>query len=144
FWVFFTSRRTYGNTITQNADDAPTKKIWVSAFNIRSGGIIPDPSHPAFYLEGQEPEAGNIRAFAALEPCRSDGSGCETGVDCCGGSCWEGKCQQPPPPPPPPAGEPPPPPRCANIDDRCRDASECCDPEAQCVGYYCTIIEPPR
>jgi hypothetical protein len=69
FWVFFTSRRTYGNAITQVVDDAVTKKIWVSAINIRPGAdIIEDPSNPPFYLPGQEDAAGNVRGFAALEP----------------------------------------------------------------------------
>ncbi|HEX3594550.1 MAG TPA: hypothetical protein VHU80_05595, partial [Polyangiaceae bacterium] len=37
FWLFFTSRRTYGNTITTIVDDAVTKKIWVSAIDIQPG-----------------------------------------------------------------------------------------------------------
>jgi hypothetical protein len=141
FWVFFTSRRTYGNTILQAANDAVTKKIWVSAFNIRTGDIIADPSNPPFYLPGQEDVAGNIRAFAALEPCHADGATCETGVDCCIGHCYNGTCQLPPPPPPPDDGAPPPPP-CSNIDERCTQSSDCCDPRATCVGGYCTFVVP--
>jgi hypothetical protein len=148
FWVFFTSRRTYGNAITQVVDDAVTKKIWVSAINIRPGAdIIEDPSNPPFYLPGQEDAAGNVRAFAALEPCHKDGESCETGIDCCKGHCYMGKCGVPPPPPPPPPGEPPPPPpppRCSNIDERCETAADCCDKRASCVTHYCAIIEPPR
>jgi hypothetical protein len=141
FWVFFTSRRTYGNTILQPATDAITKKIWVSAFNIRTGDIIADPSNPPFYLPGQEDVAGNIRAFAALEPCHADGATCETGVDCCIGHCYNGSCQLPPPPPPPEDGAPPPPP-CSNIDERCTTSADCCDPRATCVGGYCTYVAP--
>ena len=63
----------------QVVDDAVTKKIWVSAINIRTGAdIIEDPSNPPFYLPGQEDAAGNVRAFAALEPCHKDGDVCET------------------------------------------------------------------
>jgi hypothetical protein len=141
FWLFFTSRRTYGNQITQVVDDAVTKKIWVSAINIRTGAdIIEDPSNPPFYLPGQEDAAGNIRAFAALEPCHKDGDSCESGVDCCGGRCYMGKCGLPPPPPP---GNPPPK-MCANIDDRCGTAADCCDPRASCIGHYCAIVAPIR
>jgi hypothetical protein len=145
FWVFFTSRRTYGNIITdQDATPPVTKKIWVSAYNIRSGGIIADPTSPPFYLPGQEAAAGNIRAFAALEPCHAEGATCETGVDCCKGHCYMGKCGQPPPPPPPPPGEPPPPPVCSNIDEQCVTAADCCEAKATCVRYFCTIVVPPR
>ena len=139
FWLFFTSRRTYGNRLTQVVDDAVTKKIWVSAINIRTGpDIIADPSNPPFYLPGQEDAAGNIRAFAALEPCHKDGDTCESGVDCCGGHCYMGKCGLPPPPP----GNPPP--TCSNIDDQCSTAANCCDPRAMCIGHYCAIPAPIR
>jgi hypothetical protein len=143
FWVFFTSRRTYGNSITQAVDDATTKKIWVSAYNIRSGDIIQDPSNPPFYLPGQEATSGNIRAFAALEPCHKDGDSCESGVDCCNGHCYQGSCGLPPPPPPPPPNEPPPPPACSKIDERCATAKDCCDATAQCINHFCTFVVPP-
>jgi hypothetical protein len=148
FWVFFTSRRTYGNIVNDATNlgvtDAVTKKIWVSAYNIRTGDIIGDPSSPPFYLPGQEVAAGNIRAFAALEPCREEGASCETGVDCCKGHCYMGKCGPPPPPPPPPPGEPPPPPRCSNIDETCVTAADCCDKAAKCLRSFCGIPAPPR
>ncbi len=44
---------------------------------------------------GQELGSGNIRAFAVLAPCKANGSDCETGLDCCGGSCTMGKCGMP-------------------------------------------------
>jgi hypothetical protein len=149
FWVFFTSRRTYGNTINDTTNplgvaDAVTKKIWVAAYNIRTGDIIGDPSSPPFYLPGQEDLSGNIRAFAALEPCHQEGSTCESGVDCCKGKCYMGMCGQPPPPPPPPPGEPPPPPVCANIDEACTTAADCCDKAALCIRSFCGIAAPVR
>ena len=54
-----------------------------------------DPSHAAFYLPGQELASGNIRAFATLSPCKTNGSSCTSGVDCCGGQglqCINGYC----------------------------------------------------
>lgn len=140
FWVFFTSRRTYGNTIVQDSIDATTKKIWVSAYSITDGTPLGDPSHPPFYLPGQEAASGNIRAFAALEPCHQDGDSCETGVDCCIGFCTDGKCGMPPPPPPPKPGDPPPP-VCAKIDERCTTKADCCDTSAQCINGFCGIPE---
>jgi hypothetical protein len=144
FWVFFTSRRTYGNTITQPVDQAITKKIWVTAYNIRTGDVIADPSNPPFYLPGQEDVSGNIRAFAALEPCHADGASCETGVDCCGQHCYQGKCQLPPPPPPPKPHEPPPPPPCSQLDEGCNADADCCDSSAVCISHYCSLIAPPQ
>ena len=82
FWTYFTSRRTYGNLYPgvdgQGAQDIGTKAIWVSAIDIDPAPGA-DPSHPAFYLPGQELGSGNIRAFAVLAPCSGDGTGCEAG-----------------------------------------------------------------
>jgi hypothetical protein len=133
FWVFFTSRRSYGNTLV--ADPALSgpeqKKIWVAAIDI---GAAPgaDASHPAFYLPNQELASGNIRAFAALEPCRAEGSACTSGVECCCGYCLadtkasEGKCGCEPP-------------RCSNLDERCDTAADCCDKGAECIGGFCEV-----
>ena len=46
-----------------------------------------DPSHPAFYLDGQEALAGNMRAFWVLDPCAPQGGGCASGDECCSGYC---------------------------------------------------------
>ena len=48
-----------------------------------------DPSHPAFYLPGQELLAGNTRGFWVVDPCKDDGKSCESGVECCSGYCQE-------------------------------------------------------
>jgi hypothetical protein len=136
FWAFFTSRRTYGNVMTQLETDAATKKIWVFAIDIEgSNGEIPtplsgDPSHPAFYLPGQELISGNIRAFATLTPCKSDGTTCTSGLDCCGGFCVGGMCKTAPPP-------------CSQIEDKCATAADCCatTPPLVCIGGHCAA--PP-
>ena len=101
-WVAFTSRRSYGNVATINpwwsdprfrpigGQFGPTtKKIWVSAID-GSPTAGADPSHPAFYLPGQELLAGNAKAFWALEKCttasatKSAATLCDTNLDCCG------------------------------------------------------------
>ena len=122
FWVFFTSRRNYGNTIAGSVDDAKSKKIWVSAINI---GAMPgtDPSHAAFYLPGQELASGNIRAFATLAPCKGNGQSCMSGVDCCGGFCTGGMCGMA-------MG-------CANVDEKCTTSADCCNASLQCIGGFC-------
>jgi hypothetical protein len=125
FWVFFTSRRNYGNVLEGNADDPKSKKIWVSAITI---GAAPgtDPSHAAFYLPGQELASGNIRAFATLAPCKANGQSCGAGVDCCGGFCASGMC----------AGAQ----ACAGEDDKCMTSADCCDSSLQCIGGYCAAV----
>ena len=127
FWVFFTSKRNYGNLFTTDLPDqqAESKKIWVAAIDIDA---IPgtDPSHPAFFLPGQEIESGNIRAFAALEPCRDNGTACESGVDCCCGYCIEGQCGCR-------MG-------CAMLEEKCEEAGDCCMAGARCIGGFCSLV----
>ncbi|MGH7330926.1 MAG: hypothetical protein ACREJX_21455, partial [Polyangiaceae bacterium] len=91
FWVVFTSRRMYGNIATtdpfSNDGSIPIpKKLWVAAIDINP---VPgaDPSHPAFYLPGQELNAPNMRGFWVVDPCRPNGTSCETGDECCNGFC---------------------------------------------------------
>ncbi len=61
-WVFFDSRRHYGN-------DGLLRQIWGAAIDVSAGGTYAaDPSHPAFFLPGQELGTGNFRAVAALDP----------------------------------------------------------------------------
>lgn len=96
FWVVFTSRRAYGNVLTGDPwadenDGTPqpfTKKLWVAAVDINPKPGQ-DPSHPAFYLPGQELLAGNMRGFWVVDPCKADGQGCQTGNECCGGYCQQ-------------------------------------------------------
>jgi hypothetical protein len=132
FWLFFTSKRNYGNLFVRStAEDYPeAKKIWVSAIDIDAAPGS-DPSHPAFFLPGQELESGNIRAFASLEVCRSDGASCETGIDCCCGFCTSGACacnvaMQ-----------------CAKLDEKCASASDCCDNTLGCIGGFCEMLRVP-
>jgi hypothetical protein len=130
FWVFFVSRRQYGNKLTdQNENDNAGKKIWVAAIDANA---MPgtDPSHPAFYLPGQESESGNVRAFAALSPCHADGDSCESGIDCCSGHCLNGKCGVPMN-------------MCSGIDEKCEKTSDCCPGKGLvCIGGFCGLPVP--
>ncbi len=157
YWVLFTSRRTYGNTIApggsvKRGDDiwgvpqppdtetpSPRKKIWVAAIDIDHQGVV-DPSHPAFYLPGQELESGNMRAFAALEPCKKKGKGCESAAECCDGFCRETSRDA--------AGTPvlsctpPPDNSCSNIDEACKKPSDCCNSKSLCINSRCAAKTP--
>jgi hypothetical protein len=122
FWLYFTSRRTYGNTIMDDVAITRTKKIWVSAIDINAAPGV-DPSHPPFYLPGQEEASGNIRAFPTLEPCKPMGNTCTSGIDCCDGFCVNGMCDGPQP--------------CAQLDDHCDTSADCCDASLKCIGGFC-------
>jgi hypothetical protein len=143
-WVVFTSRRLYGNI----ANDDPwmsdpvkydatkqitDKKLWVAAFDLHSSevGAVGDPSHPAFYLPAQEIHAGNSRGFWTPEPCRVDGTSCDTGDECCGGYCQSmgGKlvCSSQKP-------------QCSAEFDKCDTTADCCGATQGivCINHICT------
>lgn len=129
FWIFFDSYRHYGNTHA----GGPVRQLWGAAVDISPNGTYSgDPSHPAFYLTGQEDVLGNHRAFAALDPCRKDGDSCATGIDCCGGFCTNDVCMVPPPPP---TGPP-----CARTDESCANGVACCNATDQCIAGFCGFI----
>lgn len=157
YWVFFTSRRAYGNTISPGGTvpdgenkwgklvngaevPSPRKKLWVAAIDINWQGK-PDPSHPAFYLPGQELEAGNMRAFAALEPCKDLGQPCESAASCCNGNVCrpadvngdgvtELVCVTPP------TNE------CAQEGESCQTAANCCNAGSECIAGRCATLPP--
>jgi hypothetical protein len=89
FWVVFHSRRTWGNAITGPAyvaEGQGVKQLWVAAFD-QAPVAGKDPSHSAFYLPGQDSTTLNMRGYWALDPCKGNGQGCQSGVECCGGYC---------------------------------------------------------
>jgi hypothetical protein len=138
FWLFFDSIRHYGNLGLQ-------RQLWGAAIDIHADGTYTsDPSHPAFYLPGQEFGAGNHRAFAALDPCKRDGDSCTSGIDCCGGTCslpaTKGEFEEA-------VGtcSPPPMNSCAKRDERCTTHADCCPPEPgqpanSCIAGFCAYI----
>lgn len=92
-WVIFTSRRMFGNVAYDDPWDGapgescnsgvpPTKKLWVAAVDSTwTPGT--DPSHPAFYLPGQELAAGNADGDWVSSPCSGVGASCASDDDCC-------------------------------------------------------------
>lgn len=138
YWVLFTSRRNYGNTIYSGAGDSTQdatrrKKLWVAAIDINAPPGT-DPSHPAFYFEGQELAAGNMRGFWALDPCKQDGNSCETGDECCGGFCRASgdgglACV------PAPSG-------CSQEFETCKTPADCCNGGSLCLNGHCALPPP--
>jgi hypothetical protein len=142
-WIVFLSRRLYGNvaTIDPWASDprdhdltatATTKKLWVAAVDLDPAPGT-DPSHPAFYLPGQELLAGNARGFWVVDPCKPDGADCSSGDECCGGFCQQDpqtgalSCGQK-------TNE------CSAEYDKCTSDADCCDPSMRCVNGRCSMI----
>ena len=117
------------------------RQLWGAAIDISADGTYTkDPSHPAFYVTGQELGTGNHRAFAALDPCRKDGDTCSSGIDCCGGFCYlndneidpKGTCG-------------PKMMMCSRQDERCSIASDCCgsDVPLTCIAGFCAVVRGP-
>jgi len=133
FWVVFTSHRSYGNTLPTQDNMDQNGKLWVAAFDL-DPAPGEDPSHPAFYLDGQESGADNLRGFWVLNPCKADGTSCATGDDCCGGYCYGtdagmGSCSSKA------TG-------CSAEYDKCTTTSDCCDQTEQCIGGRCAQTTP--
>jgi hypothetical protein len=144
FWVMFSSRRSYGNTLGPQGTVTSTQpnvrlKIWVAAIDIDHVGKE-DASHPAFYLPGQELDYGSLHPFVSLEPCRPLGASCESGVDCCDGFCRQ-TGREPDGTPtlqcvPPPEGG------CSLLDEICISKADCCNPNEECILGRCSYKLP--
>ena len=132
FWVVFTSHRSYGNTLPTQDNGDQNGKLWVAAMDI-GGKPGVDPSHPAFYLDGQESSADNLRGFWVRSPCQNNGTTCSAGDECCEGFCREvgSKYQCVPPP----MGG------CAKEYEACSTSGDCCDTHDLCIGGFCS--QPP-
>jgi hypothetical protein len=151
-WVVFTSRRLYGNVATlppwtsdpslykwHDPGNVTPKKLWVAAVDLNAPPGT-DPSHPAFYLPGQELYAGNSRGYWTVPPCRPDGTACQVGDQCCGGFCEAAEdggglvctAQQPP---------------CSAEYDKCSQTSDCCGAAmgtVECINNICSVPSPPQ
>ncbi|HRG96145.1 MAG TPA: hypothetical protein PLR99_07855 [Polyangiaceae bacterium] len=143
YWVVFTSRRLYGNLLTDKPWGAsgdgggPQKKLWVAAIDINAPAGNADPSHPAFYMPGQELSAGNTRGFWVVDPCKPNGTSCETGDECCNGFCRQAGdagglvC-----------GDKPPGTTCVEEFEKCSVDADCCDPKQRCILGKCAQDSP--
>ena len=125
-WVVFTSRRTYGNRLTGGQD--AVKQLWVAAVD-QNPEPGTDPSHPAFWVPGQDMNILNMRAYWALKPCATSKDGCVTDDDCCDGNhCNKatGLC----------GGEE----VCVNDGAPCKADSDCCGGNCDETAGFCGTI----
>ena len=129
-WVVFTSRRTQGNKPLLSGAKSVVKQLWVAAIDQNP---VPgqDPSHPAFWVKGQDEATLNMRGFWALDPCKQVGAGCGTGSECCNQNCDTGVCKEPNPN------------TCSQTGNVCAKDGDCCDPKAKCINAICSEAPPP-
>ncbi len=125
FWVVFTSSRDWGNRVTGTPDNGK-KRLWVAA--VETGPVATDPSHPAFFLEGQEETTTNMRGFWALAACTptQGGGSCQAGFECCSGFCDRGTCVD--------TGQV----SCQGLGGACMASADCCNSSVViCQGGMC-------
>jgi hypothetical protein len=127
-WIVFMSRRDYGNQLV----GADRQQLWVAA--IDDPPTAADPSHPAFYIRGQDMNAKSENAYYALDPCKKNSQSCQSGVDCCTGQCTQagdgggpvcGNAQG-----------------CSTLGNACVHDSDCCDTGMRCIDGFCEV-QPP-
>ncbi len=125
FWVAFFAQRPYGNTFT-----GANRQIWIAAVDANPTAGK-DPSHPAFYITGQQQDSTNERPQFTVPPCKPLGTSCENGYDCCDGFCrpsgdggltCQGKGSD-----------------CARTGEKCTVDADCCGGNS-CVGGFCTLV----
>src|SRR5262249_5127442 len=133
FWLVVVSERTYGNTLTDTNPGSRIKQLWVTAVDATP---MPgqDPSHPAFWLPGQELNNNNMRGEWALSPCKKLGDPCTAGFECCQGFCHVDDAGMPVCSDQPGG--------CSGIGDKCMTDADCCDPGATCIGGFCSGCPP--
>lgn len=145
-WVVFTSMREWGNMgWTAGLGEDVTKvenfkrRLWVAAVDPAIGTV--DPSHPAFYLAGQD-DTPNMRGFWANAQCiatpsagqdaGADGGAagaCTQGFECCSGFCTNGQCAD--------VGTL----ACKPVGGTCSSSTECCNGAAgvSCNSGTCSL-----
>jgi hypothetical protein len=138
FWTVFTSHRSYGSLLASRAGPIPDQdgKLWVAAIDLNAPAGT-DPSHPAFYLDGQELSADNLRGFWVLPPCESNGAGCMSGDQCCSGFCRSSGGTSAPVCVTQPKG-------CSNEFEKCTTSSDCCVAGDSCINGRCATPPAPQ
>jgi hypothetical protein len=130
------------------------RRLWLAAVDTTIGTT--DPSHPAIYLEGQEPTDAtqwtpNMRGFYTLAPCiptatpgadggmmtmadagstrgPPPGTPCTAGFECCSGFCQNSMCVEPNSL------------SCVGLGGMCMSSGDCCNsPAVACINGFCAI-----
>ncbi len=119
-WVAFYSRRPYGHRVS----DPYRPQIWVAALDVDAPNGV-DPSHPPFWLPGQDEATSNFSSFFARSPCRETNGICTTDAQCCNGALCRPsadgaqRCS-------------PPENACSLAGETCQGNGDCCPGSGQC------------
>lgn len=122
FWLAYFSHKPYaGKTIGQ---------LWVTAIDTQPQPGK-DPSHPPYWLPGQDGKTHNAAAFWTAQACRRNGENCTSASECCSEICTgtPGKCG------PPDISS------CRKNGETCGGASDCCN-DLSCIGNTCVPGKP--
>jgi hypothetical protein len=134
-WVVFTSMRDWGNQLTGPAINGK-RRLWVAAVDAAIGTT--DPSHPAFYVDGQE-DTPNMRGYWALAACieapkpGNTAPKCKAGFECCSGFCVGEQCVDITKL------------TCAGVGEACSETVGCCNQAVtDCVDGVCKVRDIAR
>jgi hypothetical protein len=125
-WIAFTRRGDYGHLAVDR------KQIWIAAVDDdleAAVAAVADPSYPAFYLRDQRACVSALSVKFARTACADEAASCDTGLDCCGGSCVDGTCGVDPG-------------ACVADGNACGTAEDCCTADATCTDGYCAAPFP--
>jgi len=128
--------RDWGNALTGPVINGK-RRLWVAAVDQKLGKV--DPSHPAFYVEGQNDETPNMRGFWALAKCietpkpPETGPACSAGFECCSGFCVDGQCVDKTSL------------SCVGVGDACSTSRDCCNGAlTDCRDGVCRVVVVPK
>lgn len=131
YWLAFYSRQDYGN---ERAGTRGThrRQLWLMAIDPALARAGVDPSHPPYWIAGQDTAAEDIAAHWAPTACLEQGERCTASSACCSGLCEpdefsELRCV-------PPAA-------CRREGESCETADDCCG-DSECNLNVCGY-EPP-
>lgn len=119
FWLAFYSRADYGND-REGTADTERRQLWVMAIDPARLASGEDPSHPPYWLPGQDTRADDIAALWVPTACRPRGESCSSSSECCSGECAAAD------PAMPEVLTCRPPTVCRPVGESCDQGSDCC------------------
>lgn len=139
YWLAFMSRREYGNAragtrgLRSQGRGGGRLQLWVTAIDLDAPAGT-DPSHPAYWLPGQDLATGNFGAYWSPVACRANTTSCTSDGDCC-----SGRCRPDPMNPSANVCQPPPPAECRRAGQTCGAGGDCCSG----LSCFANVCQPP-
>ena len=137
FWLFWTSRRTYGNFPQNNVPKVAASPSPIRASTVSAGGRWGAPRHrrprqrrSRHRVSTCRRDSGRHRALSPLRACKGDMSALRHGIDCCSAIASIGMCEV----------------SSRHVRAYARQAhrlGRCCDKEAVLRRGFCAVPPPP-